>query len=66
MDLVFRKLFSLSTLVFITYSNDSNSHILEYQELYSRFAPAHTNETDGYVTFSRSCDQGKITKKIER
>jgi len=51
------KLVLLSTLIF-TYSNASNSQLLHYQGL--RRTP---NQTDSDVTFSRSCDQGKITKE---
>ena len=60
MHLIFRNLFFLSTLVF-TYANASNSHILQYQgPIGVRRTP---NQTDSDVAFSRSCNQGKITKK---
>jgi len=59
----FSKLVFLSTLVF-TYSNASNYHILQYQGPVTLGVRRAPNQTDSNVTFSRSCDQGKITKKL--
>ena len=60
----FSKLGLLSTLIF-TYSNASNSQLLPYQgPTYTvgvRRIPCQTDSAD--VTCSRSCDQGKITKR---
>jgi len=52
----------LSALVF-TYSNASNSQILQCRT-YTLGVRRTPNQTDSGVTFSRSCDQGKITKKL--
>jgi len=56
----FSKLVLLPTLIF-TYSNASNSQLLHYQGLLG--VRGKPNQTDIDVTCSRSCDQGKITKK---
>jgi len=60
----FSRLVLLSTLIF-TYWNASNSHLLQYRDL-SLSARSKVNQNDSDVTCSRSCDQGKITKRIER
>jgi len=57
----FSELVFLPTLVF-TYSNASNFHILQYQGLILQVCVT-PDQTDSDVTFSRSCYQGKITKK---
>jgi len=52
----------LPTLVF-TYSNASDSHI-PIPGTYTLDVRRTPNQTAGDVTFSRSCYQGQITKKV--
>jgi len=61
----FWKLVSLSTTIF-TYWNASNFHILQYQGPILVSVRCTPNQTDSDVTCSRLCDQGKITKGVER
>jgi len=59
----FSTLVSLSTLI-LTYSNASNPQLLQYQgPTYTLGVRRTPNQADSDVTYSRSCDQGKITKK---
>jgi len=53
----------LSTLIF-TYSNASNSHILGYQGPILLSVRRTPKQTYNDVTCSRSCDEGKITKRL--
>jgi len=59
MDLMFRNLFFCSTPA-VTHSN-ANPRILQYQGFIPQVCSS-PNQTDSDVTFSSSCDQGKIKK----
>ena len=60
----FSKLVLLSTLIF-TCSNACNSHIFQYQVPITLSVRRTPNQADSDVICSRSCDQGKIRKRIE-
>jgi len=64
MDLIYRNFF-LSTPVF-TYSNASNSHILQYQGPILYVCGAHSNKLVVTWRFPNRAISGKITKSIER
>jgi len=55
----------LSTLIF-THSNVSKSQIFSIPGTYALMVRRALNRTDSDVTCTRLCDQGKITKRIER
>ena len=61
----FSKLVLMSTL-FFTHSNVSNYQLLQYHGTYTLGVGRTLNQIDSAnVTCSRSCDQRKITKRLE-